>query len=183
MSPARQFGRLPANANPYAGKGLLSPAGSMYLLELHRNQIRRRRHYFLPKPSAAPLLPTVCSDRACGDLTLEPSPAGVFDVFPAGPGERKRNGATTDRSGRRGAVALLMAASAPFTIASAQQAVNKSPPADIQRGRYLTQVGGCNDCHTHGYVEVAGKMDEKQWLILGVPCEAPGTDDHRAPSS
>ena len=41
--------------------------------------------------------------------------------------------------------------------ASAQQ-------ADIQRGRYIVQIGGCNDCHTPGYAETAGQVDEKVWL-------------------
>lgn len=35
---------------------------------------------------------------------------------------------------------------------------------DIERGRYLVQIGGCNDCHTPGYLENAGKVDEKDWL-------------------
>ncbi|MEW5770540.1 MAG: cytochrome C [Pseudomonadota bacterium] len=34
----------------------------------------------------------------------------------------------------------------------------------IERGRYLTQVGGCNDCHTPGYMQNEGKVPEGQWL-------------------
>lgn len=34
----------------------------------------------------------------------------------------------------------------------------------VERGRYLVQLGGCNDCHTPGYAEKAGKVDEAQWL-------------------
>lgn len=34
----------------------------------------------------------------------------------------------------------------------------------VERGRYLVQVAGCNDCHTAGYGEKLGKIDEKDWL-------------------
>jgi mono/diheme cytochrome c family protein len=36
--------------------------------------------------------------------------------------------------------------------------------ASVERGRYLVQIAGCNDCHTPGYLLSAGKVDEKQWL-------------------
>ncbi len=34
----------------------------------------------------------------------------------------------------------------------------------IDQGRYLIQVGGCNDCHTPGYPQQGGKVPEKDWL-------------------
>jgi mono/diheme cytochrome c family protein len=34
----------------------------------------------------------------------------------------------------------------------------------IQRGRYLVKIGGCNDCHTPGYIQKNGDVDEKVWL-------------------
>jgi len=34
----------------------------------------------------------------------------------------------------------------------------------IERGRYLVITSGCNDCHTPGYAESAGKLPESQWL-------------------
>ena len=36
--------------------------------------------------------------------------------------------------------------------------------AMIERGRYLTVIGSCNDCHTHGYAERAGDVPESDWL-------------------
>ncbi|WP_292542594.1 cytochrome c [Mesorhizobium sp.] len=35
----------------------------------------------------------------------------------------------------------------------------------IERGRYLVKIGGCNDCHTPGYLEKAGDVPEDRWLI------------------
>lgn len=32
------------------------------------------------------------------------------------------------------------------------------------RARYIIKIGGCNDCHTTGYAEAAGKIPEKDWL-------------------
>lgn len=32
------------------------------------------------------------------------------------------------------------------------------------RGRYLVKITGCNDCHTPGYAEAAGKIPERDWL-------------------
>lgn len=37
-------------------------------------------------------------------------------------------------------------------------------PAVLERGRYLVQLAGCNDCHTEGYIENGGKVPEQEWL-------------------
>jgi mono/diheme cytochrome c family protein len=37
--------------------------------------------------------------------------------------------------------------------------------AQIKRGKYLVQIGGCNDCHTAGYAPSGGKVPEAQWLL------------------
>jgi len=34
----------------------------------------------------------------------------------------------------------------------------------IERGRYLAKIAGCNDCHTAGYAPSGGKVPEKDWL-------------------
>ena len=42
--------------------------------------------------------------------------------------------------------------------------------AQIERGRYMVEVGGCNDCHTAGYAESGGKTAENERLkgdVLG----------------
>jgi mono/diheme cytochrome c family protein len=50
---------------------------------------------------------------------------------------------------------LLMA------IATANAAADKH----VARGRYLIEIGGCNDCHTAGYAMNSGKVPQKQWLM------------------
>lgn len=34
----------------------------------------------------------------------------------------------------------------------------------IERGRYVTLIGGCNDCHTQDYAFKDGQIEEKDWL-------------------
>jgi mono/diheme cytochrome c family protein len=34
----------------------------------------------------------------------------------------------------------------------------------VEAGRYLAIVGGCNDCHTEGYLQNEGKIPEADWL-------------------
>jgi len=36
--------------------------------------------------------------------------------------------------------------------------------AEAERGRYLVQIAGCNDCHTEGYALSNGKVEESKWL-------------------
>ena len=35
----------------------------------------------------------------------------------------------------------------------------------LERGEYLVRIAGCNDCHTPGYAENAGKVPKSQWLV------------------
>jgi mono/diheme cytochrome c family protein len=35
----------------------------------------------------------------------------------------------------------------------------------IDRGRYVVRIAGCNDCHTAGFARVGGKVEESQWLM------------------
>jgi mono/diheme cytochrome c family protein len=58
---------------------------------------------------------------------------------------------------------LIMAGALALALpAHAQQ---KSDDAQVKRGRYLVQIGGCNDCHTAGYAPSGGKVPEAQWLL------------------
>ncbi len=37
--------------------------------------------------------------------------------------------------------------------------------ASVERGRYLVQITGCNDCHTPGYLVMNGDVPESEWLL------------------
>ena len=50
------------------------------------------------------------------------------------------------------------------SIPALAQEKNKADP-QVERGRYLVRIGGCNDCHTPGYAPAGGKIPESQWLV------------------
>jgi mono/diheme cytochrome c family protein len=60
---------------------------------------------------------------------------------------------------------LLVTATAAWVASSAYaQAGAPAKNPQIERGRYLVKITGCNDCHTPGYAPKAGEVDEKLWL-------------------
>ena len=81
--------------------------------------------------------------------------------------------ASLSRASRRArAVRSLLFAAVSGLCVTTAFAQSAKPAADPQvaRGRYLVQIAGCNDCHTPGYMQAAGKVDEKLWLtgdVLG----------------
>ena len=44
------------------------------------------------------------------------------------------------------------------------QARQTGANATVERGRYIVEIGGCNDCHTAGYAEAGGKAAESDRL-------------------
>ncbi len=54
--------------------------------------------------------------------------------------------------------AIGLASGAVFTAHAAE------PDAQVARGRYLVLITGCNDCHTPGYMETDGAVQEQLWL-------------------
>jgi mono/diheme cytochrome c family protein len=44
------------------------------------------------------------------------------------------------------------------------QTATRDTAASIERGRYIAQISGCNDCHTAGYAMSGGKVPQAQWL-------------------
>jgi len=48
------------------------------------------------------------------------------------------------------------------------RAIHVAAASDVEAGRYIAVVGGCNDCHTPGWNETGGKVAEAQWLT-GTP--------------
>ena len=58
----------------------------------------------------------------------------------------------------------VLAASAVASLALGTAAVAR-PPGQVERGRYLVAITGCNDCHTEGYAPSGGQIPESQWLL------------------
>lgn len=56
------------------------------------------------------------------------------------------------------AAITILATTIPLTATAAE-----ADPM-VARGRYMVQIAGCNDCHTPGYMEKHGDVDESLWL-------------------
>jgi mono/diheme cytochrome c family protein len=63
-------------------------------------------------------------------------------------------------------MATLVVASVGLLFSAPGSAAEiKADKASVERGRYLVQIGGCNDCHTAGYAETAGNVPQSEWLM------------------
>jgi mono/diheme cytochrome c family protein len=58
----------------------------------------------------------------------------------------------------------ILASMLALLVAGPAFAQQKTDP-QVNRGRYLIKIGGCNDCHTAGYAPSGGKVPEAQWLM------------------
>jgi mono/diheme cytochrome c family protein len=65
---------------------------------------------------------------------------------------------------RVGPLAALLAFLVPCIAPAQAQTGPVGTRDEIQHGRYLVKIGGCNDCHTPGYAAKNGEVDEKLWL-------------------
>lgn len=54
------------------------------------------------------------------------------------------------------------------TEVETKQKINEKPhieaASQIEAGRYLAIVAGCNDCHTHEYIMREGQVAEEEWF-------------------
>lgn len=70
-------------------------------------------------------------------------------------------------------VLVLATAALGGCTAESQPPAPEPPPAadphvmaasSVEAGRYLAIVGGCNDCHTAGYLPTNGQVPEEEWF-------------------
>jgi mono/diheme cytochrome c family protein len=52
----------------------------------------------------------------------------------------------------------------PATEESASADPHVTAASTVEAGRYLAIIGGCNDCHTAGYMATNGNTPEEEWL-------------------
>lgn len=64
-------------------------------------------------------------------------------------------------SSASGLLAVLLAAM-PLAAAAGSKETDRQM---VERGRYVIRIGGCNDCHTPGYLLNGGNVPEKDWLV------------------
>ena len=87
----------------------------------------------------------------------------------AGTGTRVRRGLTVLLLTCAAAiVAVGISRSAPQRYTMAGAAPAGQTEVSAERGRYLIRVGGCNDCHTPGFMQHGEQVPERDWLT-GIP--------------
>lgn len=47
------------------------------------------------------------------------------------------------------------------------QSAKSERTADVERGRYVVEIMGCNDCHTPNYMGSGSHLPEEEWLVGG----------------
>ena len=60
---------------------------------------------------------------------------------------------------------ILLGAIAWTWVLLVSTVAGAAEPAQVTRGRYLVTIGGCNDCHTPGYMEQGPAVPENRWLV------------------
>jgi mono/diheme cytochrome c family protein len=50
-------------------------------------------------------------------------------------------------------------------VAQSPPSLVKLDPQQVERGKYLVKITGCNDCHTPRYAGAGGQVPEAQWLV------------------
>jgi mono/diheme cytochrome c family protein len=82
-------------------------------------------------------------------------------------GRSRRSTASRAARSANAVVATLAALGGAWSGSSTAASATEGRAAanHVERGRYLVKTTGCNDCHTPGYIESAGRLEESRWLV------------------
>ncbi len=69
---------------------------------------------------------------------------------------------------RTDTISIVALAALAFASLASRPVHADDRSSQVERGRYLVTIGGCNDCHTPGGMEKGPAVPEKDWLT-GVP--------------
>lgn len=72
-----------------------------------------------------------------------------------------------------GVLVACIAAEAADKPAQPRHAAYVKAASEVEAGRYVVAIGGCNDCHTMGYMESDGNVPEQERLTGGLPWRGP----------
>lgn len=123
------------------------------------------------EPAATHLFLARRSPEGVRDLSRIMAAAGQSETRGSGEAVYRRDGEqryednTMPQNTDKLLISLLIAASLAGAAGSGWSAETDTDAAMIDRGRYLAQVAGCNDCHTPGYLMSNGDIPESQWLM------------------
>jgi mono/diheme cytochrome c family protein len=67
-------------------------------------------------------------------------------------------------AGGLGSLLMTFLVAALFALSTTPSHAADKNRASVDRGRYIVKIGGCNDCHTPGFAETNGQLDEQKWL-------------------
>lgn len=51
-----------------------------------------------------------------------------------------------------------------FTMAASLISAAGTDKKLVEQGKYMVMIGGCNDCHTNGYLQSEGEVPVSEWL-------------------
>ena len=65
---------------------------------------------------------------------------------------------------RMNEIAVAARCAAVAACIGAGGAVAAGTDTQLERGRYVAMIGGCNDCHTANFPQSGGQVPESEWL-------------------
>src|SRR5258708_30687869 len=118
-------------------------------------------------PAAALEEMTTTNEDDAGRMEMTPRPVRHKQFASMLPTDRVFNRSTVLKVVVTVSAACFLVVMAHRSMADDKLWSAESNTREIERGRYLGKIMGCNDCHTAGYAAAGGKIPESHWLPRG----------------